>query len=46
MLDQLTNFTYLNKAATFSIPDILVALAVSCIVGLFIFVVYKKPTQG
>lgn len=46
MLDQLSSFTFLNKAATFSIPDILAALAISCIVGLYIFVVYKKTYTG
>ncbi len=46
MLDQLLKFTYLNKAATFSIPDILVALAISCTIGLFIFIVYKKTYTG
>ena len=46
MLEQLSNFTFLNKAATFSIPDILAALAISCIIGLFIFTVYKKTYTG
>lgn len=46
MLDQLLELTYLNKAATFSIPDILVALGISCIIGLFIFMVYKKTYTG
>lgn len=46
MLEQLLNFTYLNKATTFSIPDILVALTISLIIGLFIFTVYKKTYMG
>lgn len=46
MLEELLKFTYLNKAAVFSIPDILMALAVSCIIGLFIFMVYKKTYIG
>lgn len=46
MLDQLTNFTFLSKAATFSIPDILVALGISFVIGLFIFMVYKKTYIG
>ncbi len=46
MLDQLLELTYLNKAATFSIPDILVALGISCVIGLFIFMVYKKTYTG
>ncbi len=46
MLDELLKFTYLNKAATFSIPDILAALAISLTIGLFIFTVYKKTYMG
>lgn len=46
MLEELFKFTYLNKAAVFSIPDILMALAISCIIGLFIFIVYKKTYIG
>ncbi|ODU56573.1 MAG: DUF4956 domain-containing protein [Clostridium sp. SCN 57-10] len=46
MLDQLFDLTYLNKAATFSIPDILLAMAISLTLGLFIFLVYKKTFRG
>ena len=46
MLEQLLNFSYLDKAATFSIPDILAALLVSCALGLFIFFVYVKTFKG
>ncbi len=46
MLEQLMQFTYLDKAATFSIPDILVALLISLAIGLFIFIVYKKTYTG
>ena len=46
MLDQLFNFTFLNKAASFSIPDILAALGISFVIGLFIFMVYKKTYIG
>jgi uncharacterized membrane protein YhiD involved in acid resistance len=46
MLEQLLKLTYLSKAATFSIPDILVALGISCIIGLFIYTVYKKTYTG
>ncbi len=46
MLDQLMKFTYLDKVASFSIPDILVALLVSLAIGLFIFMVYKKTYTG
>jgi ABC-type spermidine/putrescine transport system permease subunit II len=46
MLEQLTNFTFLNKAATFSIPDIIAALFVSFALGLFIFFVYTRTFKG
>ena len=46
MLEQLFNFNFLNKAATFSIPEILVALGISFILGLFIFMVYQKTYVG
>ncbi len=46
MLEQLMKFTYLDKAASFSIPDILVALLVSLTIGLFIYLVYKKTYTG
>lgn len=46
MLDQLFNFTFLNKAASFSIPDILAALGISFVIGLFIFMVYKRTYIG
>lgn len=46
MLEQLFNFNFLNKAATFSIPEILVALTISFILGLFIFMVYQKTYIG
>lgn len=46
MLENLFNFSFLNKAATFSIPDILAALAISFALGLFIFFVYKRTFSG
>ena len=46
MLEQILNFSFLDKAASFSIPDILVALLVSFALGLFIFVVYAKTFKG
>lgn len=46
MLEQLFNFNFLNKATTFSIPEILVALGISFILGLFIFMVYQKTYVG
>lgn len=46
MLDNILDFSFLSKAATFSIPDILAALAISFALGLFIFFVYKKTFNG
>ena len=46
MLEQLFNFNFLDKAATFSIPDIIVALVVSFALGLFIYIVYTKTFKG
>ena len=46
MLDQLFNFSFLDKAASFSIPDILVALLISFALGLFVFFVYTKTFKG
>ena len=45
-LEQLFNFSFLNKAANFSIPDILAALFVSFAIGMFIFFVYTKTFKG
>ena len=46
MLEQLFNFSFLDKAATFSIADIVIALFVSFALGLFIFFVYTKTFKG
>jgi ABC-type spermidine/putrescine transport system permease subunit II len=46
MFEDLLNFSYLNEAASFSIPDIAVALVISFVLGLFIFTVYKKTFNG
>ena len=46
MLEQLFSFSFLDKAATFSVPDIVVALIVSFALGLFIFFVYTKTFKG
>ncbi|MDR1704083.1 MAG: DUF4956 domain-containing protein [Clostridiales bacterium] len=46
MLEQLFNFSFLDRAATFSVPDILAALLVSFALGLFIFFVYSKTFRG
>jgi len=46
MLEQLFNFSFLDKAASFSIPDVLVALFISFAMGLFIFIVYTKTFTG
>jgi len=46
MLEQLFNFHFLDKAASFSIPDMLAALLVSFALGLFIYFVYTKTFKG
>lgn len=46
MLEQLFNTNFLNKASTFSIAEIFIALGISFILGLFIFTVYKKTYIG
>jgi uncharacterized membrane protein YhiD involved in acid resistance len=45
-MQQLLNFSFLDKATSFSIPDILVALLISFAIGLFIFMVYTKTYKG
>ena len=46
MLEEIMNFSFLSKAATFSLPDILCALGIAFALGLFIFFVYKKTFSG
>jgi len=46
MLEQLFNFSFLDRAANFSIPDILIALLISFAIGLFIFFVYTRTFKG
>ncbi|MCL2163260.1 MAG: DUF4956 domain-containing protein [Oscillospiraceae bacterium] len=46
MLEQIFNFSFLDKAASFSIPDLLAALFISFALGLFIFFVYTKTFKG
>ncbi len=46
MLDNILNFSFLSKAASISITDIVVALLISFALGLFIFFVYKKTFNG
>lgn len=46
MLDSLLSFNFLSKSASISIIDIVVALAISFALGLFIFFVYKKTFNG
>ena len=46
MLEQLFSFTFLDRAATFSIPDILVSLVIAFAIGLFIFFVYTRTFKG
>ena len=46
MLENIMNFSFLDNAASLSIPDILLALAISFCLGLCIFFVYKKTYRG
>ena len=46
MLDNLLNFSFLSKAASISLTHIVVALAISFAIGLFIFFVYKRTFNG
>jgi hypothetical protein len=46
MLEQIFNFSFLDKAAEFSMPDILAAMLLSFAIGLFIFLVYAKTFKG
>ena len=46
MLEKIFDFTFLDKAASFSLPDILVALVISFAAGLFIFFVYTRTFKG
>ena len=46
MSEQLMNFSFLNNAAAFSIPDTLAALFSSFALGLLIFFIYKKTFKG
>jgi len=46
MLEDLFNFSFLDRAAVFSIPDILVSLVIAFAIGLFIFFVYTKTFKG
>ena len=46
MLAQLLHFSYLDKAASISITDILAALFTAFVLGLFIFFVYTKTYKG
>jgi len=46
MLEQLLNFSFLDRAANISIPDILLSLFISFVIGLFIYFVYTKTFKG
>ena len=46
MLEQLFDFSFLDRAASLSIPDIVVALLISFALGLFIFFVYARTFKG
>ena len=46
MPEQILDFTFLDRAASFSLPDILVALLISFATGLFVFFVYTRTFKG
>ncbi|MCL2045687.1 MAG: DUF4956 domain-containing protein [Oscillospiraceae bacterium] len=46
MLDQLFSFNFLDKAASFSLIDIAVAMLISFSLGLFIYFIYTKTFKG
>ena len=46
MLEQIFKFSFLDKAASFSVPDILAAMFISFALGLFIYFVYTKTFKG
>jgi hypothetical protein len=46
MLEEIPSFSYLDRAASLSLPDILAALIISFATGLFIFFVYTKTFKG
>jgi len=46
MLEEILSFSYLDRAVSFSLPDILAALIISFATGLFIFFVYSKTFKG
>ena len=46
MLEQLFSFSFLDRAANISIPDILVSLFISFAIGLLIYFVYTKTFKG
>ena len=46
MLERLFSFNLLERAASFSIPDMLAALFISFAIGMFIFIVYTKTFKG
>ena len=46
MIEKLFHLGYLDRAADFSVPDILVSLFISFAIGLFIFFVFTKTFKG
>ena len=46
MEELLSNFSFLNRSAALSIPDILALIGIAFALGLFIFWVYKKTFKG
>ena len=45
-LERLFDFRFLDRVATYSVLDVLVALAISLCIGLFIFFIYTKTFKG
>ena len=46
VLSQLLSVSFFEKAVMFSLPDMLLAMAVSALLGLFIAVLYRATFQG
>ena len=46
VINQLFSLSFFEKAAAFSLPDTLLILLVSCLIGLFIAALYRVTYQG
>ena len=44
--NDILNSSFLEKALGLSIVDIVIALAISFVIGLFIFFIYRKTFKG